>query len=389
MKKTLSAMMFAITSAVSNPAHAQSFLFYLDGDVGNRQAYFSQLGVSDRTPPSIELQPFDIKELTVAIIYESAQEPELAELLLQFECPSMISSSKKKAPKEQGWNDPVKVRVGQGSSILRRSDLKNEDIPQGAWEMSSNPAMLTARKLACNSGEIEQAIRSSTGPGGQVDKNALRGKMAKFGIVDGYALTDMLVWSEYIDFAWKTLWPDARHPDPNGKWSRQSTPEEKAAAAKKIALAKEQLADLTAKTKSEYEPKIKAAEVGFAFDKAAAKVRGGRTPRGWVGEMLMAWQGKTEDEVAAKMGRPYITEAGNLRFLSYGQQFDNRVIVSDSNGATWEEGLSTSCDIQFVTIPDGNGIWRVADIRLNVDSSNMMATNSNIACSDLKQAPGN
>ena len=117
-------------------------------------------------------------------------------------------------------------------------------------------------------------------------------------------------------------------------------------------------------------------------------MRGDRKPRGWVAEMLMAWQGKTEDQVAARMGRPYITEAGNLRFLSYGQQFDNRVVVRNSTGATWEEGLATSCDIQFVTIPDDNGVRRVADIRLSVDSTNIMATNGDITCQRFEASAG-
>ncbi|MBK8375439.1 MAG: hypothetical protein IPL18_11390 [Sphingomonadales bacterium] len=390
MKKLLLSLGLTAIALSSVPAHAQSFIFHLDGEAGNRQAYFSKLGVTDRTPPSIEIQPFEIKELTVAIVYENAQEPELAELLLQFECPSQmyLSGKKKKAPKQPGWNDPVKVKVAQGSSILRRSDLKNEDIPAGEWEMRADLAMLTAQKLACNDLEIERTIRA-TGPGSNLDQKAvLKEKMASLGIIHGYALTDLLIWTEYLDFAWNTIWKGAQRPDPSGKWSRQSTPEELAEAQRKMAAINQQLADLTAKTKNAYEPKIKEAEVGFAFDKAAAKVRGDRKPRGWVAEMLLAWQGKTEDQVAARMGRPYITEAGDLRFLSYGQQFDNRVVVGDSTGATWEEGLATSCDIQFVTIPDDNGVRRVADIRLSVDSTNIMATNSNIACSDLKQAPG-
>lgn len=388
MKKILLTLGFTAIGISSIPAHAQSFIFHLEGEVGNRQAYFSQLRATNRTPPSIEFQPIEIKELKVAIIYENPEQPEMAELLLQFECVAKFNWMTNKAVKAPAWTAPVRVRVAPLSSILRRADLKLEDIPAGDWETRSDLPMLTAHKLACNDLEIEKAIRSSTDAANNVDKAALRPKMAAFGIVDGYALTDMLIWSEYLDFTWNTIWKGAKRPDPSGKWSRQSTPEEIAEANRKMAEAKQQLADLTAKTKSAYEPKIKAAEAGFAFDQAAAKLRGGRKPRGWVADMLILWQGKTEDDVAAQMGRPHITNADDIRFLSYGQQFDNRVVVSASNGASWVEGLSTSCDIQFVTIPDANGVRRVADIRLNVDSSNMMATNSNVACSDLKQAPG-
>ena len=196
----------------------------------------------------------------MAIVYENAQEPELAELLLQFECPSQMypSGKQKKAPKQPGWSDPVKVKVAQGSSILRRSDLKNEDIPAGEWEMRSDLAMLTAHKLACNDLEIERAIRATFGPGSNLDQKAvLKEKMASFGIIHGYALTDLLIWTEYLDFAWNTIWKGAQRPDPSGKWSRQSTPEELAEAQRKMAAINQQLADLTAKTKNAYEPKIK------------------------------------------------------------------------------------------------------------------------------------
>jgi hypothetical protein len=388
MKKILLTFGFTAIGISSIPAHAQSFIFHLDGEAGNRQAYFSELRATNRTPPSIEFQPIEIKELKVAIIYENPEQPELAELLLQFECVAKLNWMTNKFVKGPAWTDPVRVRVGPGSSILRRADLKTEDIPAGNWETRSDLPMLTAHKLACNDIEIERAIRSVSDTANNVDKAALRPKMAEFGIVNGYALTDMSIWTEYLDFAWETLWKGAKRPDPSGKWSRQSTPEEIAEAQRKMANIKQQLADLTAKTKSAYEPKIKETQARFAFDEAAAKLRGGRKPRGWVADMLTLWQGKTEDEVAAKMGRPYITDSGDLRFLSYGQQFDNRVVVSSSNGESWVEGLSTSCDIQFVTIPDAIGIRRVADIRLTVDSSNIMATNSNVACSELKQAPG-
>ena len=102
------------------------------------------------------------------------------------------------------------------------------------------------------------------GPGSNLDQKAvLKEKMASLGIIHGYALTDLLIWTEYLDFAWNTIWKGAQRPDPSGKWSRQSTPEELAEAQRKMAAINQQLADLTAKTKNAYEPKIKEAEVGY------------------------------------------------------------------------------------------------------------------------------
>jgi hypothetical protein len=387
MKKILLTLGFTAIGISSMPAHAQSFIFHLDGEVGNRQAYFSQLGTTNRTPPSIEFQPIEIKELKVAIIFESPEQPELAELLLQFECVAKLNWMTNKAVKGPASTDPVRVRVGPGSSILRRADLKTEDIPAGEWETRSDLPMLTAHKLACNDLEIEKAIRSVSDTASNVDKAALRPKMAEFGIINGYALTDLSIWTEYLDFTWNTIWKGAKRPDPSGKWSRQSTPEEIAEAQRKMAEAKQQLADLSDKTKRAYEPKTKEMQGKFAFDAAAAKLRGGRKMRDYESKMLSVWQAKTEDDIIARMGRPHFTDNGKLHFLSYGQEFDNQVGVASSSGETWVEGLYTYCDVRFVTMADSEGTYRVADIVLSIDSSNIMQTNFQTACGDLQQTP--
>jgi hypothetical protein len=90
------------------------------------------------------------------------------------------------------------------------------------------------------------------------------------------------------------------------------------------------------------------------------------------------------------MGRPLVSESGNLRVLSYGQQSDNRVLVGSTSGATWVEGTYMACDVQFVTIPDKNGVRRVADVRIGVDSNapGWGGASTSEACSGLLQAPG-
>ncbi len=387
MKKILLTLGFTAIGISSMPAHAQSFIFHLDGEVGNRQAYFSQLGTTNRTPPSIEFQPIEIKELKVAIIFESPEQPELAELLLQFECAAKLNWKTNKAVKGPAWTDPVRVRVGPGSSILRRADLKTEDLPVGDWETRSDLPMLTAHKLACNDLEIEKAIRSVSDTASNVDKAALRPKMAEFGIINGYALTDLSIWTEYLDFTWNTIWKGAKRPDPSGKWSRQSTPEEIAEAQRKMAGINQQLAELSDKTKRAYEPKVKEMQGKFAFDAAAAKLRGSRKMRDYESKMLSVWQAKTEDDIIARMGRPHFSDNGKLHFLSYGQEFDNQVGVASSSGETWVEGLYTYCDVRFVTMADSEGTYRVADIVLSIDSSNIMQTNFQTACGDLQQTP--
>lgn len=103
--------------------------------------------------------------------------------------------------------------------------------------------------------------------------------------------------------------------------------------------------------------------------------------------MLQVWQGKSEDVVIASMGQPRFANTGRLHTLSFNQVFDNRVTVGSSDGAVWTEGKYTNCDVQFVTIADGGGTYRVADIVLNIDSTDIMATNFNDACGYLKVVP--
>jgi hypothetical protein len=379
-------------SAVSPAAQAASFLLHLDGDVGDRRAYFASMLVTNRTPPSIEPQPVETKELAVTIIYENAQMPELVQLNLQFECVGEFyyAYHQKKVPKDQPWTDPVKTKVAGGSVALRRIDLKTEPVPVSAWETSSELAMLKARQLACNELRIDKVLRSST-VDGQFSRKAFDEKFPALGLdalKGGLVVVPMSVWSEYIDFTWKTFWPDAEHPDPSGKWARASTPAEIAEFDRTLAAAKQQLAELSDKTKRAYEPKLQEMQDRFSFDAEAAKLRGDRKLRDFEFKMLQVWQAKTEDDVIARMGRPHLTDTGKLRFLSYSQEFDNRVTVGSSTGEVWEEGLYTNCDIQFVTMADTGGTYRVADVVLSIDSSNIMATNSRDACGSLLNVPG-
>ena len=103
----------------------------------------------------------------------------------------------------------------------------------------------------------------------------------------------------------------------------------------------------------------------------------------------MVWQSKPEEDVVAKMGRALISDSGDLRILSYGQQYDNRVLVGSTSGATWVEGKYMECDVQFVTIPDSSGVRRVADVRINVGASGAgsLGVNTTEACGELLQAP--
>ncbi len=206
---------------LNTPAYADSYLLHFEGEVGDRRAYFANMLVTDRTPPSIEPQPLETKELAVTIIYENAQMPELAQLNLQFECTGEFyyAYHKKKLPEARQW-DSVKTRVANESVVLRRVDLKTEPVPAGEWEASTELAMLKAHQLACNYQKIDSVIRSST-VNGQFLRKTFEEKFPALGLetlTKGIVVTDLKLWTEFIDFTWKTLWQDAKHPDPSGKW---------------------------------------------------------------------------------------------------------------------------------------------------------------------------
>ncbi len=106
MKKLILRLGFTAIGLSSASAHAQSFIFHFDGEVGNRQAYFSQLATTNCTPPRIEFQPIEIKELKVEIISENPQHPEMGELLLQFECMAKFNWMTNKAVKPPACTAP-------------------------------------------------------------------------------------------------------------------------------------------------------------------------------------------------------------------------------------------------------------------------------------------
>ena len=85
------------------------------------------------------------------------------------------------------------------------------------------------------------------------------------------------------------------------------------------------------------------------------------------------------------MGAPIVSNAGTLRFLSYGKEFDNRVIVGNRQGAVWEEGLYEHCNVQFVMHPDSKNVSRVVDVRIWASSNRIGQVM--FACDGLLEVP--
>lgn len=381
---------FTAFLSLSGPAHAQAILFHMQGEQGNREAFFSSTLVSDRTSMDSVLGPIEVKELDVTVIYENAQQPEWTAMRLQFECTVKYAYDGKKVPKAPGWSAPVKVRLGEGSTILRRIDLQTEAVPAGQWQMAESDVMLKAHKLACNGAEIERAIQASI-RGNAFDAISFNKEVSGFGLTDGVTVLVNGTAPELLDLTWTQLWTGSIRPDPSGKWSRTATPADQAEAGRKMAVVQQELAEMSKRIRSIYEPKVREAQGKFAFDEAAAKLRGNRKLGRVESQLIMVWQALPEEEVFAKMGRALVTDSGDLRILSYGKTFDNRVMVGSSNGAAWLEGRYMSCDVEFITIPDSNGVRRVADVRISVDSNapGWGGVGTGEACGELLQAPGN
>jgi len=46
------------------------------------------------------------------------------------------------------------------------------------------------------------------------------------------------------------------------------------------------------------------------------------------------------------MGAPIVTNAGALRFLRYGREYDNRAVVANCKAAVREEGVYENCSVR-------------------------------------------
>ncbi len=380
-----------ISALTPTSASAQAIFFHTDGAPGDRQAYYSQPLVMDRTPGDMLMGPTEIKQIDVTVIHESPRKPEWTEMRLQFECPSLLAqAAANKSKKGQAAlapaTGPVRMRVGEGSYILRRIDLKAEDMAAGAWTTSGDPAMIKARNLACNGPEIQRSMTAAY-QNGHFDMADFNTRIRPFGLTEGVVVLAESTDTEFLELSWNKLWKGAVRPNPSGKWTEPVTDASRAAAMAKMAVVTKQLDALSAQLHGKYDQSIKKMQVGFAFDEQAAALRGGRKFNRAEASLIKVWQGKLERDVVGAMGAPHVTDNGDLRILSFGQAFDNRVIVeSVASGASWEEGIYMNCNVDYILIPDSERALRVADVRVAVDSNNL-ASSSN-ACSGILNVPG-
>jgi hypothetical protein len=377
-------LMILGSCCLTTQVFAQSALVHIQGEKGSREAYFANFAIVwDVTPVDKMFGPIKIQQLDTTIVYEHPDKPEFSMLQLQFECAASNPLDEKNVPQHPDFNAPVNVRVGENSWMLRREDLKSGVIPAGEWRTSESPVLLKLHKIACYEDELRSAIIKTAKA--KSDLNVFKKEINKIGLPGDLQLVKQNLSSEFLDFSWSVLWVGEKRPDPSGKWSSRPTKKQLAEYKAKMDEIQKQFNQMASGMKAELETNIKQMDSEFDFHKVAADIRRGRKLSRNERHMLTVWEGKTEKDIGVTMGAPIITDAGDLRFMSYGQEFDNRVVVGNMQGAAWEEGLYENCNVQFVLHPDNNNILRVADVRIWTNSNQIGQVM--FACDGLLETP--
>lgn len=382
----VASMMFGANS------FAQDALVHMQGKTGDREAYYiTSWIVWDRTDINNLLGATAVKELAVTTIYENAQKPEMASMNIRFECPSEISRiDKKNNVKPLVITGPVKFKIGAHSYILPRENLKEtKAIPESQWQTSDTPVLTKLRKYACHNYEIDTLFRNTIKQSEakkSFDINYFRAGLTKLNMSNDVVILPQGLASDLILNTWRQFWLENEHPDPTGAWHTKPTKEEIEKYNAQIAKNQATLNELRGKAEKELLPQIKDAQQKFAFRDEAAQVRGNRKKSKSESLLIQVWESKTEDDILRKYGNPHFINSGNTHILTYGNTYDNTSLVTDLNtGATWEEGAYASCDINFITIPDNQGIFRIADVRITAEENR--AGNSHRVCQSLFEVP--
>lgn len=392
--------------SVAAPANAGTYIL-LDrqGSTPNRVAVYAETFVSDRSPINLTMPVINkadnsytsqptIKQIELALVYEAEGQPYWTKMQIQFRCPGTkkyLNSPKKKgrAAAERVTPPlamPASVSFLVESGMTRRKDsFEIAQLSPSGWQTSSGLTMRRAYLLACNDEAVKKiAEDTSFDAEGNFSPAIYDNQMSALGLDNTVQFPGFLLMHDVAEMTWAKLWADVKTPPINN--GRELTPEEIAAYDKEI---KAKVAEMQAKlglAKAEVMASLQEQDAEFKFRDEIARVRGNRKVNKTESAMIMAWQGKTERDVAIAMGAPSVSEAGGVRFLSYGQDYDSRYVVQRVvSGATWTEGVYKSCNIQFVLIPDAQAQYRVADVVVSAfRSGDGWAPD---LCSEMTEAP--
>lgn len=380
------------------PAEVLAFglILQYQGEVGDRELYFVDIRtVPSRTPADQLMHATEIKEIDVTAVYEHARKPEFAHMKLQFQCPASYTldrSSNKLTPSDAKVRsgDSVRFRIGPGSYKLRRADLGAEPLSASDWQSSSAALLSRAGALACNHLDIDRALHQSI-KGQDFDFDRFGKQLALLGLPADLALIGQTTPPEFLDFAWSQFWHDqvlaGRRPDPSGKWGRQASEADKAAAIRRVQ-----------DKQAELQPALEAARssllAGIKKSRAEMDARANTTrPDGKKltpieSNLLILWLGQPEEAVVLAMGRPEFQQAADSRFLRYTKYWEKAdVTLIGSRGAVASEiGGHAECFVEFRTRQDGEGQWRVDDVLVRSTYQNAGLGRTRGLCEDLASA---
>jgi hypothetical protein len=361
-------------------AFALGAIVHLQGEVGDREAYFADVGaISNRTPVSDILGPRLIYEIPVTAVYEHAGKPEWVFMNLQFDCPAPVSIDLKKMKAVENTDkvragDTVKFRIGAGSYQVPRIDLKPQPLPAIDWRTSHAPMLSKAAAIACNSIDFGQALRKAMSRQ-NFDHDAFGKEVhGTLRLPADFQLVGVTLASEFLDFAWTVLWwetvLEGKRPNPSGKWTQKASAADKEAAVSKLRAEYDKIAPQVDAARKSLADGIARMDAEFEFQDKASGLRKGRQLNHFEVSMNQVWVGRPEQEVVNKMGSPGLNQAGGTRFLAYTKHFDNRgYAVHRGSGALVSEGIHAECHVEFATQQDRNGVWRVADVRVRAGGS--------------------
>ena len=388
MKRHISVLVAGASAFTALPAMAHVLLIDGQGVSPNRVAVYVEDATLDKTPVSLETinTPTRIRQIDLSMIYEAVNQPHWAEYHFQFKCPNRFYQKKLGRPVKAGkaWvlpdQDVVEFRMAGGAKSMKQSP-NIEDLKPTEWQTTSSYTMKRAWRVACDGDAIMAAKTASAGADRAIDRNLLRPKLAAMGLNDAELVPDGLTMSSLADFTWTNLWKDVRKPAINH--GRKLTPAEQRALAAQVAQMKRDVESAqTTLTNRATEMKVV-----LDFAATAAAYRGKRRLSRTESILLQVWLGKTEQDVVAANGAPSVAQAGNARFLSYGQSFDNRVMwQSMASSATFTTGGYASCNVRYALIPDSAGELRVADVAVFGSSQGDTQGMGN-TCTDILNVP--
>jgi hypothetical protein len=210
------------------------------------------------------------------------------------------------------------------------------------------------------------------------------------------AVTGLSLNSEYIEFAWDTLWWEqvlaGKRPDPSGKWSRKLSEADKQAGLEKLKKEHQDFESATASMRANLQEGIKKSNEERKVDLEVAK-NGGKHPDGskmnkHEAKLAAVFMGQPEQKVVDIMGNPEFNQAASTHFLRYTQYWEKEgVTVYGSQGVIGGDvGGYAECYAEFEVKQDSKGEWRVNDIVVRADYEGAGLGRASLLCEDVTRA---